>query len=164
MNDELESFLFNNCMTAQEQIYPLVKFWQHLFRHDVINPDTVNQEVLAEFNQVFKHQSSTSNIFSLQNLNRALLILTVMDDFFEVDVANLLAKSEDKRRERMKQQVRQSSTQSLHERVPSKKDEIRLFFDSLFGNLGLNLSKTVEVAEKTHLSDYVYAKVRKLCL
>ena len=87
-----------------------------------------------------------------------------MDDFFEVDVAKLLAKSGDKRIKKMKQQVRQSSTQSLHERVPSKKDEIRFFFDSLFGSLGLNLSKTVEVVERTHLSDYVYAKVRRLVL
>ena len=46
----------------------------------------------------------------------------------------------------------------------NKKEEIKLFFDALFGSLGTNLSKTVEVVEKTHLTDFVYAKVRKLAI
>ena len=101
-----------------------------------------------------------------------LLLLTVMDDFFEVDVAGLLSRNEARRNERMKLLEKQS-TQSLHAlrssssgslRGPNKKEEIRFFFDSLFGNLGLNLSKTTKDVERTHLTDYVYAKVRKLVL
>ena len=28
INDDLETFLFENCMTVQEQMYPLIRFWK----------------------------------------------------------------------------------------------------------------------------------------
>lgn len=35
INDELETFMFDNCMSVQEQLYPLVKLWPVLFRNDI---------------------------------------------------------------------------------------------------------------------------------
>ena len=32
INDELESFIFDNCLTVQERLYPLVKFWPAVFK------------------------------------------------------------------------------------------------------------------------------------
>ena len=37
INDDLETFLFENCMTVQEQMYPLIRFWKQLFRHNVVS-------------------------------------------------------------------------------------------------------------------------------
>lgn len=89
-------------MTTQEQMFPLVKFWESLFRHDASQHDTVDAAILAEFNSLFKQSKMASKIFSLKNLNRVLLLLTVMDDLFEVDIAQLITKSEAKRNERMR--------------------------------------------------------------
>ena len=109
IDEELENFLFDHCLNVQEQMYPLVRFWQHLFRHDVQSHEKVNADALKEFELLFKLTKYRSRIFQLQNLNRTLLILTVMDDFFGVDVAQTLAKSDDRRLERIKQQLKQST-------------------------------------------------------
>jgi len=42
-----------------------------------------------------------SKVYSVSNLNKALLILTVIDDFFEVDVSAILARLEQRRHERL---------------------------------------------------------------
>ena len=92
-----------------------------------------------------------------------------MDDFFGVDVAGILSQSDNRRLERLRKKS-SGNLHSLHSgssgqlRPMNKKEEIKLFFDALFGSLGTNLSKTVEVVEKTHLTDFVYAKVRKLAI
>ena len=124
---------------------------------------------------MFKHRGdksqTSSRIFTLSNLNKILLILTVMDDFFSVDVSQILSRSDNRRLERLKSQAKLSA-QSLHTsssgqllRPPSKKEEIQLFFDALFGSLGKTLNQTVDnIENKTHLTDFVYAKVRKLAL
>ena len=55
INDELDQFLFDNCMTVQEQMFPLVRFWEHLFRHDVnMHPGEINAEALTDFVHMFK--------------------------------------------------------------------------------------------------------------
>ena len=98
--------------------------------------------------------------------------MTVMDDFFGVEVSKILSRSDNRRLDRLKSQAKQS-TKSLHAlkssssaqlRPPSKKEEIQLFFDALFGSLGTTLNQAVENVEKTHLTDFVYAKIRKLAL
>lgn len=58
--------------------------------------------------------------------------------------------------------LRSSSSSQL--KPPSQKEEIKLFFDSLFGSLGTKLSKNAQALDKTHLTDFVYAKVRKLAM
>ena len=116
-------------------MFPLVRFWEHLFRQDVnAHPGEINSEALTDFVHMFKHRGdqpqTSSRIFTLQNLNKILLILTVMDDFFGVDVSSILSRSDNRRLERLKSQAKLSA-QSLHTsssgqllRPPSKKEEI----------------------------------------
>lgn len=58
--------------------------------------------------------------------------------------------------------LQSSSSNTL--RPGGKREEVRLFFDTLFVGLGAKLSHTENAVEKTLLTDFVYAKVRKLVL
>ena len=92
-------------------MFPLVRFWEHLFRSDVAightnNESTVNADALSDFVMVFKQGGLQSPIFSIPNLNRVLMILTVIDDLFGVDVAKILSRLDNRNLERLKQQIK----------------------------------------------------------
>ena len=44
------------------------------------------------------------------------------------------------------------------------KEEIKIFFDRVFGDLGLKLNSSVDAVERTDLTDFIYAKVRQILL
>ena len=112
INDDLEAFLFENCMTVQEQMYPLMRFWSYLFRHDINSEALCLQDARTEFMRLFESGSSGSRVYSVPNLNKTLVMLTVIDDLFGVNVAGIQERGEKRRLDQLKQSF-QRNTQSL---------------------------------------------------
>ena len=72
--------------------------------------------------------------------------------------------------QQMKKQTMKSLERNLHYEGMSMltkadiKFEIKIFFDKVFGSLGLKLNASVDAVENTDLTDYIYAKVKQLLL
>lgn len=80
-------------------MYPLVRFWPFLFRHDISSEATCLQDTRTEFMRLFESGNSGSRVYSIPNLSKTLVMLTVIDDLFGVNVAAIQERGENRRLE-----------------------------------------------------------------
>ena len=75
-------------MSTQEQIFPLVKFWGTLFSK-YRDHESINQQALQLFVKEF-NASDKSKIYCMQNVNQFLISHSILDDIFDVNMAQHL--------------------------------------------------------------------------